>query len=246
MKKNIINILILISFLILISCIYFIYDENKKWDTSDLKSIEKPSYIYNLTDFTFKKEYPLMDFNLIHEDNSEIIAWLVIPETKINYPVVQGNDNSYYVDHSIKKEESKAGCLFLDYRVCKDFSDFNNVIYGHNMKNGDMFGQINMFKERDFFINNLYGWLYTPEKTYKLDIFSCAITDVTSDFYKYKFTSLSDKDNFVAMLKNTSIHWRNIDLLPDDSIIIFSTCSDEYDDARVVVCAAVHHNIENL
>lgn len=249
MKKTIINASILISFIILILCVYFIYDENKSWNTSNLDEVARPNPLTSkplnfeeeYEEYDKHKEYKVMDFSLIHQDNEEVIAWLEIYGTKINYPIVQGKDNNYYVEHSIKKEKSKAGCLFLDYRVHGDFTDFNNIIYGHNMKNGDMFGELIKFKEQDFFENNSVAWLYTPKKSYKLDIFSYTITESTSDYYKYTFTSLSDKNNFIDMLKNTSIKWRDVNILPDDSIIIFSTCSYEYNNARIVVCAVIHH-----
>ena len=95
--------------------------------------------------------YPAVDFDGLHQTNADVIGWIYIEDTNINYPIVQGTDNKYYVDHMVDGTKNGAGSIFMDYRNALDFSDPNTVIYGHNMKNKTMFAHITEYKDPEFF-----------------------------------------------------------------------------------------------
>ena len=103
-----------------------------------------------------------VDFEALQQINPDIVAWLRIPGV-LDYPVVQGTDNSYYLDHTFRKEYNIAGSIFLDARNMADFSDSKNIIYGHNMRNGSMFHVLKNFQNLDFYQANREIWLYLPD-----------------------------------------------------------------------------------
>jgi sortase B len=180
---------------------------------------------------------PLMDFSELRSENGGIWAWLIIDGTEIDYPVVQAENNSYYLPRDARRNYNKNGALFLDYRVRSDFSDFNNVIYGHHMKSGRMFQNLVLFKDLGFFDGHSTGFLYTSEKTYRLTIFAVALTAPSEDYYEYVFVSPSDREKHLSMIKNTAMYYRDGIVTEKDRILCLSTCSYEYAEARTVVLA---------
>lgn len=103
---------------------------------------------------------------------------LYIGALDLSYPVVQGEDNQYYLHHTYEKTENFAGTLFADKKNAPDFSDPNTIIYGHNMKNGTMFGSLKKFKDQAVYNAEPYIWLLTPDVNYQYEIFS-ALTKFT-------------------------------------------------------------------
>jgi sortase B len=180
----------------------------------------------------------LMDFAALTARNEDIVAWITVDGTGIDYPVTQARNNRYYLTHTASNEYSKLGSVFLEFRNNRDFSDFSNVLYAHNMLDGSMFGQLARFKDRDFFEGHGSGTLYTPGATYRVEFFSCAVTESTSDYYRYAFPSANERADFVRMLKDTALHWRDIPIDPEaDRLLLLSTCSSEYREARTVLVA---------
>ena len=110
-----------------------------------------------------KPQKTSIDFEALKEINSDIVAWIRIPEV-FDYPVVQGEDNQYYLSHTFRKESNKAGSIFLDYRNSRDFTDPNTVIYGHNMRNGSMFRSLHNYMDRSFFDENREVLIYMSDK----------------------------------------------------------------------------------
>jgi len=180
---------------------------------------------------------PLMDFSKIQGVNSEIIAWLTIPGTMIDYPVAQTDNNDYYLNHDMRKKANANGTLFLDYRAHADFSDFSSVIYGHHMRSGRMFQNLVKFKDKAFFDEHTAGMLYTPDKTWRLEIFAVTVVRADSELYQYAFPSVSGRGAHLAMIREASMYYREIGVSADDRILLLSTCSYEYRDARTILAA---------
>lgn len=132
-----------------------------------------------------------VDFQALQELNPDIVAWLRIPGV-MDYPVVQGKDNAYYLKHTFKKEYNIAGSIFLDYRNQKDFSDPKSIIYGHNMKDGSMFHVLRKFQNLDFFREHQKLYLYLPEGgRLVFDIIACE--EVSSDSEVYQLVTENTK-----------------------------------------------------
>ena len=108
--------------------------------------------------------WPEVDFAALREINPDIVAWIYIEGTKINYPIVQGEDNSYYLKHLFSGEWNGSGCIFLDFRNDASFADRHSIIYGHHMKNGTMFTDLDKYKKQEFFDEHPIALLITPDK----------------------------------------------------------------------------------
>jgi sortase B len=180
---------------------------------------------------------PRVDFTALADTNGEIGAWLVLDGTGIDYPVVQAADNEYYLSHTAERKRNKNGALFLDYRAHPDFSDFNNVVYGHNMKSGKMFGTLEKFKEKAYFDGHTAGILYTPGQTYRLEIFAVAVTGADSPCYGYAFVSPAEREAHLGYIRDAAKYWRDTGVTEKDRLLVLSTCSYEYKDARTLLFA---------
>lgn len=180
-------------------------------------------------------EAPTVDFDALTKINDDCVAWICIPDTAINYPVVQGTDNSYYLKHLIDGKWNSAGCIFLDFRVASDMSNRHSIIYGHHMKNGTMFSGLTKYKKQQYYNEHPEALLITPEKTYRIEFFAGYVAQVSDPAWQISFES--DED-FMAWINNTKEQsWFESPLSPAvmDKILTLSTCSYEFDNARFVL-----------
>lgn len=161
----------------------------------------------------------------------DAIGWLYIPDTVINYPVMQSGDNSYYLDHAYDGSPLKAGSVYLDCRCEGRFRNPINIVYAHNMKNGSMFAQVTNFKNDSYFENHKYGWLATPETVYRIDFFSCAVADWHDSLYEGD-TPVAE---WVPHICDKSVVGREITYSDDDRFVSLSTCSYEFQNARTIL-----------
>lgn len=167
--------------------------------------------------------------------NNDYMFWINVSGTNIDYPVVQGNDNDFYLNRGFDKEYLGSGSIFLDYR--NNFEDdFNSVIYGHHMRNKTMFGELMKFKEEEFFENNKDITITTKDRTYNYEIFAIGVFDANFGYNEVSFSDKNEFSNFLNEIMSNSTYKRDI-VSSNDKIITLSTCSYEYDDARTVVFA---------
>ena len=205
------------------------------------KVLKRVQVIYKESeDFEVKSTgQPRLQFNNLLEINPDIVGWIEVEETNINYPILQADNNDYYLNRNYLKEESRAGSIFLDYRNDIEESNKNSVIYGHRMKDGSMFGQLKKYLDEDFFHNHstiLYDTLY---ESYELEVFSAYKT--TTDFY-YIQTDFSDEEEYGAFLdtlQEKSFHNYTGTIEVEDTIVTLSTCDYglDRDTGRLVVHA---------
>ena len=228
MKKFFLNLLTLICIVAICISGYKIY--------TTLRDYKKADNVYSqLRD---RKENS-KDMNDITKSllsiNSDYKFWLNVEGTNIDYPVVQGSDNDFYLNHDFNKNYLPAGSIFLDYR--NDFkTDSNNVIYGHHMRNSTMFGQMEKFKDKEFFENNKIITLKTDDDTYEYEIFAIGVYDADFAYNDVGFTDEEDFNKFLNKILSKSMHSRDI-VSSKDQIITLSTCSYEYDNARTAIFA---------
>ena len=182
-----------------------------------------------------------IDFDKLSKINSEIVGWLIVDGTNISYPIVQGINNEYYLTHLFNGEKNPSGCIFLDYKNSKDFSDKHSVIYGHNMKDDTMFGQLEKFKDEEFYKNNRTMTIITREKEYIVDIFAGYVTDTMDEIWQIEF----DNSNFEDWLNNIikkSYFESEIKPSKDDKIITLAPCSVESNDSRFVLVGKIRND----
>ena len=122
-------------------------------------------------------EQVYVDFAALEGVNSDIVAWLYGADTGLNYPIVQAEDNDYYLYRLLDGTWNKNGTIFMDYVNRSDFSDQNTLVYGHHMKSGAMFGALVQYKKQEFYDAHPYLYLYTPQQSYRLDLIAGSVVD---------------------------------------------------------------------
>ena len=195
---------------------------NKK--NKDIMSEIKENVVINNEMDSNNEEYKI-DFAKLKQKNSDAIAWIKVNGTDIDFPVVKGTDNSYYLTHNFDKEKNKAGWIFADYRNKFDGTDKNIIIYGHNMKNGSMFASLKDVIKEEWYNNenNKYIALITENENCKYQVFS--VYQIETEEY-YLQTNISNFKEFVEKIKGRSKKDFNVDIKETDSILTLSTCAD--------------------
>lgn len=177
-----------------------------------------------------------IDFEALSEVNPDVVGWIRIPDTNVDYPIVQTDDNDKYLHTSFEGEESIAGTVYLDFESDSDMMGFNNILYGHNMKNGSMFKDIVKYKDQSYFDEHKYFEIYTPERTIRLKAISCYYAKAEPIVRKTRFKTRESYEAFIKeMIKPCA--WYEMPEFPIDSLYTLVTCSYEVNDARTILYA---------
>lgn len=255
MKKK--KLTIILSVLMIVLLCVFVYSGYKIYSTMHSYSVAKKEYDSMSNQYTqtlerteIKKEDEekpeekpvevspiVVDFDALSVNSSDIVGWIYSEGTVINYPVVKGVDNDFYLSHFMDGSWNPNGTIFLDFAGERDFSCRNNIIYGHNMNDGSMFRSITGYSGQEYYEQHPVMYLNTPTQDYKLEIFSAYITPFDSYTYTYAF---ENEDVYAAYLNQVQL-WSLIDtpvtVTDSDRIVTLSTCTYEFENARFVVQA---------
>lgn len=180
----------------------------------------------------------LMDrYNSLLEINKDVVGWISIPNTVIDYPVVQADDNDFYLRRNIHGGSATAGTIFMDYRSDARLEGKHVILYGHHMRNGSMFKDLVKYKEEDFFQNQGNLHFNSLYEEIEWEVFSVYVADADFNYRQTEFASGENYVKFLNKLQNESMFNKGIELTENDQILTLSTCTYEYDDARFVVHA---------
>ncbi len=193
--------------------------EEPKEEDSDLVDMEESASL----------SAPLrIDFDALTSVNDDVVGWIYVEAIDtISYPVVKGEDNEEYLHNTYEGTYNFAGTIFIDCDNARDFSDCNTLVYGHNMKNGSMFGQLKDFvKKPETIEKSRYFWIFTPEKDYRYEIISAYTTSVNSDTYTLFKGPGKEFENYLSKITGYS----EIDTDPGtltmmDRVVTLSTCT---------------------
>lgn len=184
------------------------------------------------------KELPKLknpvDFAQLQNINPEVIGWIRVGSVNISYPVAQAKDNDYYLHRTFKKVDNFAGCIFENCNNSPFFTDQNTIIYGHNMKNGSMFGQLKKFKEQETFDKNPYFWMFTKDFIYQYRIFSSSIVSKIGDPYITRFSDEDFQKFIEKSISSSEIKCGDVSVTTDDRIMTLSTCTGDDATRRIL------------
>jgi len=175
-----------------------------------------------------------IDFDQLLAQYPNAVGWLYCEGTPINYPVMQSDDNDYYLRRLPDGTYNTAGSLFADYRCGKIGETNNFIIYGHNMKNGTMFSSLTKYKSQSYYDEHPVLYLYTPEGGYKIELIAGFVSKPTGDIYRTNLTFET-----VRKLLKYSTFKSIADVCAEDRFITLSTCSYEFENARYVVVGVI-------
>lgn len=182
---------------------------------------------------------PQVDFDSLRAVNPEIVAWLTIDGTNINYPITQHSDNDYYLHHLFTGEWNSSGCLFMDCNSQADFAERHTIIYGHHMDNGSMFQNLMGYKDQSFYDAHPTAQFFTPGGAYTVEFFAGYVTGVGGDAWQQDFASDAEFGEWLKNAKEKSLVESPVTPTAADRIVTLSTCSYEFYNARFVVHGVV-------
>lgn len=175
-----------------------------------------------------------IDWGKLRKINEDVVAWIYLEDSNIDYPIVQSRDNTEYLTTLFDKTYGVAGSIFVDCNTEHPFGQLSTVVYGHHMKDGSMFNNLKKFKDRDYANQHSRFELITPDEKYHLDV--VAFLNCPSDSYIYTSNiSKNDYENFSVEINNLAEYRTEVDLSENDKIVVLSTCAYEYEGARYVI-----------
>lgn len=220
MKRAVYLVLLIVCLCVFGFSAYKLYDiySTRQSVKNEIASMEK--HVATSSD-----EGSVIDWAALQKEDPDVIAWIYIPDTPISFPVMQGDNNEYYLNHSFTGEPNYMGSIFLDAAASPDFTDDNSLIYGHTVDTGGMFTDIKDFADRSYFDSHPFFYLLTPNGNYRCPIISFADTTDASSIYTTGFGD--QREEVLANMKKDSTWWRDVD--PDyRPLITLSTCNIAY------------------
>lgn len=182
-----------------------------------------------------KEERIIVSFEELLAQYPDVIGWIYCEGTPIDYPIVKGKDNDYYLKRMYNGSYNGNGSIFMDYRNQSDFTDWNTIIYGHNMDNDAMFGILTEYQKQGFYDSHPVMYLSTPDKEYRVDLIGGYVTPA-DDPVTYSFPADQEgRDKVLDQVYRSSSFLSGVEVLDGEKLITLSTCTYEYDDARYVV-----------
>lgn len=166
-----------------------------------------------------------IDFERLKSVNREVVGWLMVPDSKISYPLVRGRDNQKYLTRASDNTYSALGSIFLDYRNEGDFTDRNTIIYGHNTKNGAMFGALHEYRQQAYLDAHPQFFIFTEEGTLIYEIFSAYVTDAYSDTYRLDLDRDSSYESYLKKMAGQSSSVTGVEAGIGDRVVTLSTCT---------------------
>ena len=220
----------ILGVLLVVYSIYVLWDSyyiNKKaFSSQDLQQY-KP---------TIDEEDHAIGFEELQALNSDTIGWVTVFDTNIDYPVMKSVDDNDYINIDIYGNFSLSGSIYLSYKNSTDLGDSYNIIYGHHMDSGAMFGDIDKFTSKDFFDSHMSGVLITPTQVYDIAIFACVETNAYEDMiYDVTSRNIVGLDGLAEYIRNHAILMKDFDINSNDKLLVLSTCSDYTTNGRLTL-----------
>jgi len=178
-------------------------------------------------------------FAALHSRNPEVLGWISIPGTKIDYPFVQGSDNREYANLSPERKFSLAGSLFLDSRNAPDCSDFNTLLYGHHMDHDEMLGGLDHYRELSYFDRHREGTIYLDSHEYRLEFFGLLEADAYDSAIYAPAVPPAQAERYLELLQSRAVRWIPEAADASDHLLILSTCADGRTNARLLLVGRI-------
>ena len=185
---------------------------------------------------------PRHDFSALKEMNQDVYAWIFMPDTQVDYPILQSETDNKYLDTNIDGSKGYPGCIYTNVCNSKNFDDYITVVYGHNMKSGEMFGSLHSFGDATFFDSYDTFAVETPEKLLTYSVYAAVnYNDKLIPAY-YDVKSVTGRDAFIKSLeecrRNSNTHFNDdVEISGEDKVLVLSVCIKGQDDRRYLIVA---------
>jgi sortase B len=182
---------------------------------------------------------PAVDFDSLREINSNIVGWIFLEGTPINYPVVQAEDNDYYLFRLFDGRSNPSGSIFMDYLNNPNMRDTHTILYGHHMQDGSMFAALEFYMSQEFFEEHRYIFYITPEREYVILPFAGYTTDVYSSSWQLEFENCAEMEEWIAERRERSDFVSDVEALPSHRFVNLTTCSMTIADYRYIIVGRI-------
>ncbi|WP_182388539.1 class B sortase [Anaerobutyricum hallii] len=225
--------LLLILIVMFLSC-YMLWDSNQVYQAADAKNYE--AYI--------PTEKHTKSFEELQKINPDIIGWIRVNDTNINYPLLQAEDDDTYMNTDAEGKYSLSGSIFLHCANKPDFSDFNNMIYGHHMEKHKMFGDVGMFTDKTYFEKHPYGNLFFDGKDHGVEFYAL----IQADAYNERIFSICPDDPkakqaYLQEILDNALYKRNFEITQNDHLVLLITCTSELTNGRNILVGKLSDQI---
>ena len=225
--------LLLILIVMFLSC-YMLWDSNQVYQAADAKNYE--AYI--------PTEKHTKSFEELQKINPDIIGWIRVNDTNINYPLLQAEDDDTYMNTDAEGKYSLSGSIFLHCANKPDFSDFNNMIYGHHMEKHKMFGDVGMFTDKTYFEKHPYGNLFFDGKDHGVEFYAL----IQADAYNERLFSICPDDPkakqaYLQEILDNALYKRNFEITQNDHLVLLITCTSELTNGRNILVGKLSDQI---
>lgn len=175
------------------------------------------------------------DLEALRQENEDMVGWITIPGTTIDYPLMQWTDNQFYLKHSWKQTPNPNGSIFMEWQNSRDFTDFNTIIYGHNMNSGAMFGSLRQFRRQPYWEEHPTFYIVCDQGVLRYDIFAVHRAGVDTIIFGLNLDTDEKKTRFIRFATDYSSYDTGIEPTIEDRIVTLSTCSGQGYTTRWVV-----------
>ncbi|GAB3804476.1 class B sortase [Virgibacillus kimchii] len=193
----------------------------------------------NENEYTGDSQTIRSGFETLLKENEDLVGWITMEGTQIDYPIVQAEDNVEYLTRNFYKDENRAGSIFMDFRNDIESTGQNTILYGHRMKDGSMFEQLSKYQDKAFFKDHQTFQFDTLYESYEAEIFAVYATTTDFDYIQADFANDEEYEQLLDRIQDESMYETDVELNAKDQIITLSTCDYELDEnkGRLVVQA---------
>lgn len=208
---------------------YMLWDSNQVYEKADAKVYEPYMPTRNHS----------KSFKELQQINNDVIGWLKVNNTHINYPLVQCENDDKYMNTDVEGNYSLSGSIFLHAENNPHFTDFNNIIYGHHMEKHMMFGDIGEFTNQNFFNKHHYGNLYYDGINHGIEFIAIMQLDAYNERAFNVCISEEAKQEYIKLIDSNSLYKRNVQISPNDHLVILTTCTSDMTNGRNVLVGKI-------
>ena len=217
--------LLLVLMTMFLSC-YMLWDSNQVYQAADAKNYE--TYI--------PTEKHTKSFEELQKINPDVIGWIRVNDTNINYPLLQTDDDDTYMNTDAEGKYSLSGAIFLHCGNKPDFSDFNNIIYGHHMEKEKMFGDIGNFTDETYFDEHPYGNLFFDGKDHGIEFYALMQVDAYNEtIFNVCLDTPEAKQEYLQEIENNVLYKRDMNITEDDHLVLLTTCTSDMTNGRNIL-----------
>ena len=174
------------------------------------------------------------DFDRLKKEIPDLVGWIYSPETRINYPVVQGTDNGYYLNHLADQTPNRNGAIFMDWQNQRDCSDVLTALYGHHIRGGRMFSSLEEYRSQSYYKDHPVLYFYTPQEAYRIRLFAGVVTDGAKETLPFGMET-EEVEGWLEAIAVRSDFQADFTPSPDSRFMALCTCTYDYTNARYVV-----------